>query len=68
MPTDPETSLALAAAVQCLASGAGAEVPPSPAVVVTIARALEIAAHAQVERAVRRVREEGQDWAVIASL
>ncbi len=44
------------------------EVPPSPAVVVTIARALEIAAHAQVERAVRRVREEGQDWAVIASL
>ena len=34
----------------------------------TIARALEIAAHAQVERAVRRVREEGQDWAVIASL
>ena len=64
MPTDPETSLALAAAVQRLANWTGAAVPPSPAAVVTIARRLEIAAHAEVERAVRRVREEGQGWAV----
>jgi hypothetical protein len=42
--------------------------PGPAAALVTIARHLEIAAHAQVERAVRRVREEGQDWAVIASL
>jgi hypothetical protein len=48
MPTDPETSLALAAAVQRLANWTGAGVPPAPAV--------------------RRVREEGQSWAVIASL
>jgi hypothetical protein len=68
MPTDPETSLALAAAVQRLANWTGAGVPPAPAAVVTIARRLEIAAHAQVECAVRRVREEGQSWAVIASL
>jgi len=68
MPTDPEISLALGAAVQRLANWTGAEVPPSPATVVTLARKLEIAAHAQVERAVRRVREEGQGWAAIASL
>ena len=68
MPTDPETRLALAAAVQRLANWTGAAMPPSPAVVVTIARRLELAAHAEVERAVRRVREEGQGWAVIASL
>ena len=58
MPTDPETGLALAAAVQRLANCTGAAVPPSPAAVVTIARKLEIAAHALVERAVRRVREK----------
>jgi hypothetical protein len=68
MPTDPETSLALAAAVQRVASWTGAATPPGPAAVVTIARRLEIAAHAEVERAVRRVREQGQGWAVIASL
>lgn len=68
MPTDPETSLALAAAVQRVATWTGAATPPSPATVVTIARRLELAAHAEVERAVRRVREEGQSWAVIASL
>jgi hypothetical protein len=42
--------------------------PPSPAAVVTIARRLEIAAHAEVECAVRRVREEGQNWAEIATI
>jgi hypothetical protein len=68
MATDPETRLALAAAVQRLASWTGAAMPPSSAAVVTIARRLELAAHAEVERAVRRVREEGQGWAVIASL
>jgi hypothetical protein len=68
MPANPETSLALAAAVLRLATWTGAAVPPSPAAVVTIARRLEIAAHAQVEHAVRRVREKGQGWAVIASL
>ena len=68
MPTDPETSLALAAAVQRLANWTGAALPPSPATVVTVARRLEIAAHAEVERAVRRVREEGRDWAAVASL
>src|ERR1700691_1723606 len=69
MPTDPEARLALAAAVQRLANWTGAPmVPPPPAVVVTIARRLDLAAHAEVERAVRRVREEGQGWAVIASL
>lgn len=68
MPTDPETRLALAAAVQRLANWTGTAMPPSPAAVVTIARGLELAAHAEVERAVRRVREEGQGWAVIASL
>ena len=68
MPTDPETRLALAAAVQRLANWTGAAMPPSPAAVVTIARRLELAAHAEVERAVRRVREEGQGWAVLASL
>jgi len=68
MPTDPEIRLALAATVQRLANWAGAAVPPSPATVVTIARKLEIAAHAEVERAVRRVREDGQGWPAIASL
>jgi hypothetical protein len=68
MPTDPETSLAFAAAVQHLANWTGGEVPPSPAAVVAIARRPEIAAHAQVERAVRRGREEGQSWAAVASL
>jgi hypothetical protein len=68
LPTDPETRLALAAAVQRLANWTGAAVPPSSANVVTIARRLELAAHAEVERAVRRVREEGQGWAAIASL
>jgi hypothetical protein len=68
MPADPETRLALAAAVQRLANWAGAAMPPSPAAVVTIARRLELAAYAEVERAVRRVREEGQGRAVIASL
>lgn len=68
MPTDPETRLALAAAVQRLANWAGAAMPPSSAVVVTIARGLELAAHAEVGRAVRRVREEGQGRAVVASL
>jgi sirohydrochlorin ferrochelatase len=58
----------LAAAVQRLANWAGAAVLPSPATVVTIARRLEIAAHAQVGRAVQRVREEGQDWTAVASL
>jgi hypothetical protein len=43
-------------------------VPPSPAAVVTIAHRLELAAHPEVERAVRRVREAGQGWAAIASL
>jgi hypothetical protein len=38
MPTDPETSLALAAAVSRVASWTGAAMPPSPAAVVTIAR------------------------------
>jgi hypothetical protein len=60
MPTDPETRLALAAAVQRLANWAGAAMPPPPAVVVTIARRLGLAAHAEVERAVRRVREEAR--------
>jgi hypothetical protein len=68
MPTDPETRLALAAVVQRLANRAGVAMPPSPAAVVTIARGLELAAHAEVERAVRRVREEGQGWTVVASL
>src|ERR1700691_2926931 len=68
MSTDPETRLALAAAVQRLANWTGVAMPPSPATVVTIARKLELAAHAEAERAIRRVREEGQDWAVIASL
>jgi hypothetical protein len=36
--------------------------------VVTIARGLEIAARAEVERAMRRVREEGQDWRAVALL
>ena len=68
MSADPETSLALAAAVQRVAGWTGVATPPAPAAVVTIARRLEIAAHAEVERAVRRVREQGQGWAVIASL
>ena len=68
MPTDPETRLALAAAVQRLANWTGAAGPPSPAAMVTIARRLELAAHAEVERAVRRVREEGQGWGAVASL
>jgi hypothetical protein len=54
MATDPETRLALAAAVQRLANWTGTAVPPSPAAVVTLARQLEIAAHAEVERAVRQ--------------
>jgi hypothetical protein len=45
-----------------------ADAGSAPAATVTIARRLEIAAHAEVERAVRRVREQGQGWAVIASL
>jgi hypothetical protein len=68
MPTDPETGLALAAGAQRLANWTGTAMPPSPAAVVTITRRLELAAHAEVERAARRVREEGQGWAVIASL
>jgi hypothetical protein len=68
MPTNPETALALAAAVQRVASWTGAATPPDAAAVVTIARRLEIAAHAEVERAVRRVREEGQSWRAVASL
>ena len=68
MPTDPETALALAAAVQRVASWTGTATPPGPADVVTIARRLEIAAHGEVERAVRRVREEGRGWQAIASL
>jgi hypothetical protein len=68
MPTDPETRLALDAAVQRLANWTGAAVPPSPAAVVTLARRLERAAHAEVDRAVRRVREEGQGWGAVASL
>jgi hypothetical protein len=68
MPTDPETALALGAAVQRVANWTGAGTPTAPADVVTIARRLELAAHAEVERAIRRVREEGQGWAVIASL
>jgi hypothetical protein len=68
MPADPETVLALRAAVQRVASWTGAATPPAPAEVVTIARRLELAAHAEVERAIRRVREQGQDWAVIARL
>jgi hypothetical protein len=67
MPTHPEARLALAATVQRLANWTGAAVRPSPAVVVTIARKLEIAAHAEIERAVRQVVEEGQGWAVVAS-
>jgi hypothetical protein len=39
MSTDPETRLALAAAVQRLANWTGAAMPPSPATVVTIAQA-----------------------------
>src|ERR1700691_4748671 len=68
MPTDPRARLALAPPVQPLGNWTGAAMPPSPAVVVTIARRLELAAHAEVERAGRRVREEVQGWAVIASL
>lgn len=68
MPTDPETALALGAAVQRVASWISAATPPAPADVVTIVRRLELAVHAEVVRAVRRVREEGQDWAVIAAL
>jgi hypothetical protein len=68
MPTDPETGLVLAAAAQRLANWTGSAMPPSPAAVATIARRLELAAHAEVERAIRRVREEGQGWAVVASL
>lgn len=68
MPTDPQASLALAAAVQRLANWTDATTPPSPADVVTIARRLEIAATAQVERAARRVPEEGQGWPAVASL
>jgi hypothetical protein len=52
MPSDPETRLALAATMQRIANWTGATVPPSPATVVTIARKLEVAAHAEVERAV----------------
>jgi hypothetical protein len=51
MSADPETSLALAAAVQRVASWTGAGMPPGPAAVVTIARRLEISAHAEVEGA-----------------
>jgi hypothetical protein len=68
MPTHPDISLALAATIQRVAAWGGAATPPAPADVVTIARRLEIAAHAEVERAVRRVRGEGQGWPVIASL
>jgi hypothetical protein len=42
--------------------------PPSPVTVVAIAHRLGLAAHAEIERAVRRVREEGQDWAAVAPL
>jgi hypothetical protein len=65
---DPETALALAAALQRVANWAGAEMPLSPAAAVALTRKFEIAAHAEVERGVRRVREEGQNWAEIASL
>ena len=68
MPTDPETALALAAAVQRVANWAGAETPLSPAAAVALTRKFEIAAHAEVERGVRRVREAGRNWAEIASL
>jgi hypothetical protein len=44
MPTDPETRLAFAAAVQRLANWTGTAMPPSPAAVVTIERGLELAA------------------------
>jgi hypothetical protein len=68
VPTDPETALALAAALQRVANWAGAEMPLSPADAVVLTRKFEIAAHAEVQRGVRRVREEGQTWAQIASL
>ena len=50
-------SAVLTSETECPRSTSAA-VPPSPAAVVTIARKLEIAAHALVERAVRRVREK----------
>jgi hypothetical protein len=68
MPIDPETALALGAAVQRVASWTGAPVPPARVDVVSIARRLELAGHAEVVRGIRRVREEGQSWAVVASL
>lgn len=68
MPTDPETALALAAAVQRAARWTRAEMPLSPADSVALVRRFEVAAHAEVERGVRRVREEGRDWAAVAVL
>lgn len=68
MPTDPETALALAAALQRVANWAGAQLPLSPAAAVALTREFDIAAHAEVKRGVRRVREEGRNWAEIASL
>jgi hypothetical protein len=68
VPTDPETALALAAALQRVANWAGAQTPLSPAAAVMLTRKFEIAAHAEVKRGVRRAREEGRNWAEIASL
>jgi hypothetical protein len=68
MPVDPDTSLALAGAVQRVAGWTAAPMPLSPGDIARAARRLEVAAHAEVERAVRRLREDGQGWRAIAVL
>lgn len=68
MSVDPDTSLALAAAVQRVVGWAGTPMPPSPGDIARAARGLEVAAHAEVQRAVRHLREDGQGWRAIAVL